>query len=632
MTWLTRLKQSLFSASSSSLVPTPSQRSRLHLETLEDRIQPSITVTLDYTYDVNGFFNSQARRDVLQNAVDSIASHLNDNLTAIIPTGGDTWFPQIFDPATGNSRVLPQLNVNQNELRIYVGGRAMSGSEAGEGGGGGAFRIAGSNAWINTVLNRGQGITQGSGARDYGPWGGSIAFDTLTNWYFGTDPASIASSQLSFYSVAQHEFAHVLGFGTSDSYQNKIVGTSFTGRNSVSSYGSAVPLSSGFDLEHWNQAVTSGGAQTVLTPVLTQGKFNSFTSLDFAGLADIGWNVSFGGGGGGGGAVGGTGGGAVGGGGVTAPPPANFGGVRGQHIFATSTEPGNAPHVQVFNLDGTLRFSFFAYAQNVTTGIRIATGDVTGDGFDDIITGAGPGGGPHVKVFDGQTGAEIRSFYAYAPSFNDGIFVAVGDVNGDGHADIITGAGPGGGPHVQVFDGVTGAVIRSFYAYAPDYVGGVVVAAGDVNGDGIADIITGTGKGYAAHVRVFDGSTLGILQSFYAYVPSFLGGVTVSTGDINGDGIADIITAAGPGGGPHVQAFDGRNLNVLQSFYASTSATQNGIRVTAKDVNGDGKDDFITGIGAGAAPLLTIYSGSDLGVLNQFYPYATNYTGGFYIG
>src|SRR5687768_17521486 len=101
----------------------------------------------------------------------------------------------------------------------------------------------------------------------------------------------------------------------------------------------------------------------------------------------------------------------------------------------------------------------------------------------DIITGAGAGApNGHVKVFDGVTSAETQSFFAY-PGFAGGVRVASGDVNNDGVSDIITGAGPGSsGGHVKVFDGVTGAEIRSFSAFG-GFSGGVFVGSGDVNGD-----------------------------------------------------------------------------------------------------------------------------------------------------
>jgi hypothetical protein len=180
---------------------------------------------------------------------------------------------------------------------------------------------------------------------------------------------------------------------------------------------------------------------------------------------------------------------------------------------------------------GVPALAFLPYTPAFTGGVRVALGDVNGDGVPDMVTGAGPGGGPHVRVFDGTTGAEIRSFFAYSTGFTGGVFVGAGDVNGDGIADIITGAGPGGGPHVRVFDGTTGAEIRSFFAYPPAFTGGVFVAGADVNQDGAADIITGAGPGGGPHVRVFHGGTGALLQSFFAFPPAFTGGVFVAGAD-----------------------------------------------------------------------------------------------------
>src|SRR5207248_577426 len=97
-----------------------------------------------------------------------------------------------------------------------------------------------------------------------------------------------------------------------------------------------------------------------------------------------------------------------------------------------------------------------------------------------LAVGTGPGVPALVRVFDAATTVEVRSFLPYGAGFVGGVNVATGDVTGDGTADIITAAGAGAGPHVKVFDGATGAEVRSFFAYGPSFPGGVTVAAGDV--------------------------------------------------------------------------------------------------------------------------------------------------------
>src|SRR5205814_7504081 len=115
--------------------------------------------------------------------------------------------------------------------------------------------------------------------------------------------------------------------------------------------------------------------------------------------------------------------------------------------------------------------------------------------------------------FDGATGALLQSFYAFEPALANGASVAVGDVNGDGFDDIITGAGVGGGPAVVVFDGASNAVLRSFFAYPASYTGGVRVGAADVNQDGAADLLIAPGSGRPQPVLTLDGKTLAQLSS-----------------------------------------------------------------------------------------------------------------------
>src|SRR5207244_7834125 len=95
---------------------------------------------------------------------------------------------------------------------------------------------------------------------------------------------------------------------------------------------------------------------------------------------------------------------------------------KATHLFAVGADVGGGTVVSVYNYDGSVWYSFFAYASNFGGGVRVATGDVTGDGIEDVITAPGAGGGPHVKVFDGATGKLIREFMAYAPNFSGGVF------------------------------------------------------------------------------------------------------------------------------------------------------------------------------------------------------------------
>ena len=300
-------------------------------------------------------------------------------------------------------------------------------------------------------------------------------------------------------------------------------------------------------------------------------------------------------------------------------------------VTAVGADVGGGPQVTVYNPDGTVRASFFAYDPEVRTGVRVAVGDVNGDGIADIVTAAGIGGGPQVEVFDGRTLQLIRSFFAYDPEFRGGVYVAVGDVNKDGYGDIITGVGVGGGPHVQAFSGKDNALLRSYFAYDESFRGGVTVAAGDLNGDGFAEIVTGVGPGGGPHVRTFDGRTGTPGFSFFAFAPNFSGGVNLAVGDVNGDGFGDLIVGAGTGGMPQVTVFSGRNLAVLRDSLVYDASFEGGVRVAAADVNGDGKADVVVGPGAGAAFSPRTLSGLNLGEIQRNDPFL-GFTGGVFVG
>lgn len=275
-----------------------------------------------------------------------------------------------------------------------------------------------------------------------------------------------------------------------------------------------------------------------------------------------------------------------------------------EKVVVLAALAGGAPHVKVLRAnDGTVVLrSFYAYPEGFRGGVNVALGDVDGDGYQDIITGAGPSsnGAPHVKVFSGLDNSVIKSFYAFGEDFRGGVFVGSCDVNGDGKSDIIAGAGPSanGAPHVKLFDGAssTNALLASFYAYPESFRGGVRVASADLTGDGKAEIITGAGPSTngAPHVRSFSiangVATPGL--SFYAYGENFRGGVFVGAG-CDGDHKALIITGAGAPGSQHVRLIE-PNGALVSEFIAPNSGSQ-GATVGIGQFDDDAADEFIVG-------------------------------------
>ncbi len=276
------------------------------------------------------------------------------------------------------------------------------------------------------------------------------------------------------------------------------------------------------------------------------------------------------------------------------------------HLFAVAADAGGSPEVQVFGADGKPRMRFLAFDARFAGGVRVATADFDGDGTDDIVVAAGPGGGPHVRVVSGATGAELASFFAFAPNFRGGVSVAAADFAGGGVPSIVVAAGPGGGPHVKLV-ALDGTVTQSFFAFAPNFDGGVNVAAADLDGDGRAEVVAAAGPGGGPHVKAFTFRSGGpvVTQSYFAFDAGFQGGVFVAAGtfgvaaaqgvggagevrlpggvkfspygadftggvrlgafDLGDDGADEVLTAAGPGGGPHVRAFTAAGAAALSA-------------------------------------------------------------------
>ncbi len=216
--------------------------------------------------------------------------------------------------------------------------------------------------------------------------------------------------------------------------------------------------------------------------------------------------------------------------------------------------------------------NYIAYG-TLKYGVNVACGDVDGDGMDEIITGAGPGAvfGPHVRGWDvdGGTATPISGINAFAyGTLKWGVNVACGDIDGDGYDEIVTGPGPGAvfGPHVRGWnvDGGSLTPISAVNAFAYGTLKyGVNVGCADIDGDGIDEILTGPGPGsiFGPQVRGwnYDGGTLESIAgvNFFAY-DGYLYGAQVAGLDLDDDGFDEILTMPGPdpGIGAQVRAWN----------------------------------------------------------------------------
>lgn len=224
----------------------------------------------------------------------------------------------------------------------------------------------------------------------------------------------------------------------------------------------------------------------------------------------------------------------------------------------------------------SLPFELLPYSQ-FKVGSNIASGDLAPEfPGNELVVGAGPGSPPQVRIIT-SNGSAAGNFFLAQKTFRGGVDVAVGDVNGDGVQDIVTGLGPGDQPLVQIHDR-HGVVLSQFLAYTAKFRGGVRVSTADLDGDGVAEIITGAGRGGSPDVRVYrmNGD---LVTSFYAYTPRFRGGVDVAGVSATDQQLGRIVTAPAAGGGPDVRVFNA-NGGFANSFWSGDSTFHGGLRVT----------------------------------------------------
>lgn len=280
---------------------------------------------------------------------------------------------------------------------------------------------------------------------------------------------------------------------------------------------------------------------------------------------------------------------------------------------------GSIPSVGVRSSGDSTVHYFNPYGFGATGGVRVALGDVTGDGLTDLVT-APAAGAPLINVYSGVDGAQVASFYAYPSTVNIPVSLAVGDLNNDGRADIVLGTATTLGA-VLVFSGETFRPMGAFLPFGAAPVG-VNVAVGDTDGDGGRDIVVSTNAGLAV-VGVFDGTTFA-QQDLYLPFGTFLGGATVAAGDLDGDGRAEVVVGAA-GTVPAVAVYNGRTPRAV---FMPVGSAPGGVNVAVNDVNGDGRLDLVAGQTTGSG-MTGAFDGLSLTPLDPRMPFGGFRTGVF---
>ncbi|MBN9520862.1 VCBS repeat-containing protein [bacterium] len=592
----------------------------------------------DYSQDVLGYF-TPARRALLEYAEQQLMPYLQDNLAAITPdpARGNTWSIQFQNTATGQNVVIPNPTIPANVIRVYVWGAPGSsfpnpdtlatGTSVG-------FSAQGYQSWYDTIIARGQAGRLAAPATDTSVFAIRIDVNTdIPRYESVTPPPAGAASDL--ISTLEHELLHGLGYTPSNPAVSRWINAAreFVGPNVFALTGQPVPvLANG----HWVSGLTINGVPALMGPYQTNRRL---TPLDAVALSDVGWESGVPHPGLG---VLGTTDDPTGAGGAAPPAPdalaARYSVSQSRGDVAAIGNPNGTPALVVSPFPG------------FGGGVRTAAADFNRDGIPDLVAGTGPGAVAQVRILDGRTQAELFAITPFG-DFTGGVYVAAGDLNGDRVNDLVISPDEGGGPRIRVLSGMDNfATLADFLGIAdPNFRGGCRVAVGDVNGDGVGDLIVAAGFGGGPRVAGYDGRTLGsgsprsVFPDFFAFEQSLRNGVYIATGDVNGDGIADLIAGGGPGGAPRVLALNGHALlggqqQTLGDFFAGDTGSRGGIRVTARDLNTDGRSDIIVGSGDDAGTRLTAYDSSHMSAAGGAPPtllsldFTKRFPGGMFVG
>ncbi len=299
-----------------------------------------------------------------------------------------------------------------------------------------------------------------------------------------------------------------------------------------------------------------------------------------------------------------------------------------KEFIVTAAGKGGGPHVRVFSETGSAQFepeSLFAFDKGLRTGLNVTTGDIDADGQDEIIVAPKKGAGPHIQVFEKSGERRPIQFFAFHPQSRTGVSVDSADFDDDGKDEIVAAQEQDGHAWIKIYRYNTEeTVVAEWNAFGNAKVGARVVA-GDIDADRRAEIIAGAGKGGGPQVRIFDGSGT-VKRQFFAFEESYRGGIDVALGDTNADTVLDTIAVSKLSGDSTVRLFS-TSGNLLKEFKAF-DAIPIGAHVDMADTNGDFIDDVIVSAAAGGGPQVRVFDSNGSLRSGNFFAYDSAFRGG----
>jgi hypothetical protein len=267
----------------------------------------------------------------------------------------------------------------------------------------------------------------------------------------------------------------------------------------------------------------------------------------------------------------------------------------------------------MYNPDRTVRFATQPFGSSYTGGARVAVGDVTGDGVADVVAVTNGGTAAKARIIDGATGTVLPNDLLGATTYTGNVALAVGDMTGDGVADIALGTNLSNA-RVRVWRGGDYELLSDFRSGpTTKFVGGTQLGIGDMTGDGLGELVVSSRYTTGTRVVGYAGSSVVLGQwpeqaPEKAFKPFVLGnayvkGLFLAVGDVTGDGVADVAVGTAAGVKPSVVVYSGEDLASTNTrtkvavFTPAQASSKAGVRLAMRDVDGDGQKDLVTSSG-----------------------------------